>query len=207
MWWDMKFGVKLSGVRSPYATVRSHYTKIVQSGNNRELQMSCLPRNVGRCEDEVKSRNEAHHVILLVRGEDMWFAEASWQSGCPIWAVFGRRPTPVSVIWLLCWKIFLFFMLYVTGAGTAQWHSAGLRAGWWGVRIPIGAGNFSPHHRVPIGSGAHHASYATGNRGFSLGVKRPGCETDHSSPSSAEVKNEWSYTSTPPVRLHGVVLS
>jgi hypothetical protein len=31
-------------------------------------------------------------------------------------------------------------------------------------------------------------------------------EADHSPPSSAEVKNAWSYTSTPPVRLHGVVL-
>jgi hypothetical protein len=40
-----------------------------------------------------------------------------------------------------------------------------------------------------------------------LGVKRPGCEADHSPPSSAEVWNAWSYTSTPPVRLHGVVLS
>jgi hypothetical protein len=39
-----------------------------------------------------------------------------------------------------------------------------------------------------------------------LGVKRPGREADHSPPSSAEV-NEWSYTSTPPVRLHGLVLS
>jgi hypothetical protein len=42
---------------------------------------------------------------------------------------------------------------------------------------------------------------------LSLGVKRPGREADHSPPSSAEVKNAWSYTSTPPVRLHGVVLS
>jgi hypothetical protein len=32
---------------------------------------------------------------------------------------------------------------------------------------------------------------------LSLGVKRPGCEADHSSPSSAKVKNAWSYTSTP----------
>jgi hypothetical protein len=39
------------------------------------------------------------------------------------------------------------------------------------------------------------------------GVKRPGREADHSPPSSAEVKNTWSYTSTPPIRLHGVVLS
>jgi len=39
------------------------------------------------------------------------------------------------------------------------------------------------------------------------GVKRLGREADHSPPSSAEIKNAWSYTSTPPVRLHGVVLT
>jgi hypothetical protein len=42
---------------------------------------------------------------------------------------------------------------------------------------------------------------------LSLGVKRPGRETDHSPPSSAEVRNAWSYTSTHPIRLYGVVLS
>jgi hypothetical protein len=42
---------------------------------------------------------------------------------------------------------------------------------------------------------------------LSLGIKRPGREADHSPPSSAEVKNAWSYTSTPPIRLNGVVLS
>jgi hypothetical protein len=42
---------------------------------------------------------------------------------------------------------------------------------------------------------------------LSLGVKRPGREVDHSPPSSAEVKNACSYTSTPPIRLLGVVLS
>jgi hypothetical protein len=43
--------------------------------------------------------------------------------------------------------------------------------------------------------------------GLSLGAKRPGREADHSPPSSAEVKNAWSYTSTPPLHLHGVELS
>jgi hypothetical protein len=33
--------------------------------------------------------------------------------------------------------------------------------------------------------------------------KQPVCETDHSPPSIAKVKNELSYTSTPPVCLHG----
>jgi hypothetical protein len=42
---------------------------------------------------------------------------------------------------------------------------------------------------------------------LSLGVKRPGREADHSPPTSAEDKNAWSYTSTPPIRLRGVVFS
>jgi hypothetical protein len=42
---------------------------------------------------------------------------------------------------------------------------------------------------------------------LSLGVKRSGHEADHSPPSNAEVKNAWSYTSTPPIRLNGVVRS
>jgi hypothetical protein len=42
---------------------------------------------------------------------------------------------------------------------------------------------------------------------LSPGVKRPGRDADHSPPSSAKVKNAWRYTSTSPIRLHGVVLS
>jgi hypothetical protein len=33
---------------------------------------------------------------------------------------------------------------------------------------------------------------------LSPGVKRPGCEADHSPPTSAVVKKTWIYTSTPP---------
>jgi len=33
-----------------------------------------------------------------------------------------------------------------------------------------------------------------------------GREADHSPPSSADVKNVWSYTFTSPIRLPGVVL-
>jgi hypothetical protein len=42
---------------------------------------------------------------------------------------------------------------------------------------------------------------------LSLGVERPGLEADHSPPTNSEVKNAWSYTSAPPVRLYSVVLS
>jgi hypothetical protein len=57
------------------------------------------------------------------------------------------------------------------------------------------------------GFGAHPASYPMGTRGSFPRVKQPGREADHSPPSNAVVKNEWSYTSIPPIRLHGVVLS
>jgi hypothetical protein len=65
------------------------------------------------------------------------------------------------------------------------------------VRLPAGAGNFSLLHRVQTGSGAHPASYPVGTRGSFPGVKWPGREVEDSPPSSAEVKNAWSYTSTP----------
>jgi hypothetical protein len=44
-------------------------------------------------------------------------------------------------------------------------------------------------------------------RDFTPGVKRPGRKADHSPRSSVEVKNAWSYTSTPQIRLHDVVFS
>jgi len=40
-----------------------------------------------------------------------------------------------------------------------------LISGWSGVGISVAVGNFSPNHRVQIGSGAHAASYSMGNRG------------------------------------------
>jgi hypothetical protein len=78
-----------------------------------------------------------------------------------------------------------------------------LATGWMvGFRIPAGTGNFSVRRRVQRGAGAHPVSYPVGIRGLSMGVKRPGREADHSPPSRAEVKNAWSYTSTPSIRLH-----
>jgi hypothetical protein len=79
----------------------------------------------------------------------------------------------------------------------------------WGsrVRIPAGVGNFSLHHRVQKGSGAHPVPHPVGTGALSLGVRWPGREADHSPPLSAKDKNAWSSTSTPPIRLHGVVVS
>jgi hypothetical protein len=35
-------------------------------------------------------------------------------------------------------------------------------------------------------------------------MSRPGREVDHPPPSNIEVKNQWSYTFHPPIRLHGL---
>jgi hypothetical protein len=53
-----------------------------------------------------------------------------------------------------------------SGAGIAQWYSCRLRAGWSGVRVPVGSENFCLHHLVQTGSGAHPASYPMGNQGL-----------------------------------------
>jgi hypothetical protein len=67
-----------------------------------------------------------------------------------------------------------------------------------GVRFPAGVGIFSLHHRVQTGSGVNPDFYPMGT-GFSYpGGKAAGREADHSSASSAEAKNAWSYTFTPP---------
>jgi hypothetical protein len=69
------------------------------------------------------------------------------------------------------------------------------------------AGNFFPHHPVQAGSGAHPASYPVGTRDSLPGDKRSGREANHSPPSSAGVRNAWSYASTPLIHPHGMVLS
>jgi hypothetical protein len=59
------------------------------------------------------------------------------------------------------------------------------------ARSPTGAEDFSSSPCVQTGSGAHLASYPMGTGGpFPGGKARPGRDADHSSPSSAEVKNE-----------------
>jgi hypothetical protein len=75
------------------------------------------------------------------------------------------------------------------------------------IRFRAEAGNFSLHHCVQNGFGAHPASYPMGTRGSFPGVKRPGCEADQSPPSSTEVKEFVKLYLHSPIHLHGVVLS
>ena len=54
------------------------------------------------------------------------------------------------------------------------------------------------------GSGIQPAFCSVGTGGFSPAVKWPRPEANHSPASNSGVKNEGSYTSTPPTRLHGI---
>jgi hypothetical protein len=66
---------------------------------------------------------------------------------------------------------------------------------------PGGAQLFSHFLTGPV---AHPISCAIGTGSFP-GVKRPGRSADHPLPSTAEVTNEYSYTSTPPPDLRGML--
>ena len=59
-----------------------------------------------------------------------------------------------------------------------------------GFEIPVGARDFSSLQNVQTGSGTHPSSYSKG--------AGPRPEVSHTSASSAGVKSEWNYTSTPP---------
>jgi hypothetical protein len=60
---------------------------------------------------------------------------------------------------------------------------------------------------VHTGSGVYASAYPLDTGNLSPGVKRPGSESNHSPPTSAEVKKTWVNTTTPPTRLYGVVLN
>jgi len=65
---------------------------------------------------------------------------------------------------------------------------------WWGVRFSA---------PVETGPEAHPASYTMGARSFPE-VKRPGRGVDHPPHLVSRLKEEYSYTSTPPLGLSGL---
>jgi hypothetical protein len=72
-----------------------------------------------------------------------------------------------------------------------------------GVRFPVeavmGFSLFATAVPRPALGSTYSIQWVPG--ALSPGVKRPGREADHSSPFSVEVKNAWSYASTPPYVL------
>jgi hypothetical protein len=72
------------------------------------------------------------------------------------------------------------------------------------VRISVGASDCSHLQNDQTYPGACPVSHSVGVGAVSRGVKRPGREVEHTPPSSADVKNKWSYTSAAAMFLHGV---
>jgi hypothetical protein len=88
----------------------------------------------------------------------------------PIYFLLSLFPVPL-----------VFFFL---GARIAQWYSAGLRAGWSGVRVPVRAENVSLHRASRTALEPTHPPIQWIRAALSLGLKWLGCEADHSPPSN-----------------------
>jgi hypothetical protein len=73
---------------------------------------------------------------------------------------------------------------------------------WCATYLSKGTALPLPSPCIQTGSEAHQGSCPMGPRDSD-----PGCTMVHFHPSSAEVKNAWLYTSTPPVSLPGVMLN
>jgi hypothetical protein len=103
----------------------------------------------------------------------------------------------------VCPKIHNFIFCYTSALGNQQWPGwlGGLalsyRLDGRGFESRKGLGIFllTTASRSALGPTKPPIQGVPGV--LSLRVKRQGREADHSSPSSAEVKNSWSYTSTP----------
>jgi len=65
------------------------------------------------------------------------------------------------------------------------------------VRVAAKTRDFSLLQNAKTVSGAHTASCSMGTGGSFSGVKRRERDVNQAPPSSAQLKNEWSYTSTP----------
>ena len=98
---------------------------------------------------------------------------------------------------------------YHTLFQTTWWHTDCLlfvtrpRNGRSGVRIPRGRDIFLFSNTVQTAPGVHPASYSIGTAVLP-GLKLLERDADHSPPSSAQVKNEWSCNLTPHIHLHGM---
>jgi hypothetical protein len=101
----------------------------------------------------------------------------------------------------------LMLINYMKGPVVVQWYSVGLKTGCSGFdsRQWLGIFLFTTASRTALWPTELPIQWVPG--ALSLGIKRPKHEADHSSPSSAEVRNAGSYTSTPAIYLHGLVLS
>jgi hypothetical protein len=80
--------------------------------------------------------------------------------------IFALMKFHVAGFWIMLPPSSNYYMLIELGYGLDDRGSR--------IRFPAGAGNFSLHHRVQNGSGAHPAFYPMGTRGSFPGGKAVG---------------------------------
>jgi hypothetical protein len=80
-----------------------------------------------------------------------------------------------------------------------------LWAGYFGLQFPAQARDFSPLHNLQtVSASPPFILLFKWHRGVLPGVKRQRRKVNHSLPLSAELKNEWSLTSSPSISSHRV---
>jgi len=81
--------------------------------------------------------------------------------------------------------------------------ATGLRVAGSGVRIPVAIRKIFASKKVPDPLWGPPSLLFSIYGGSFSGLNRSGRPDDHSPSSSAEVKKDWSRTSTPPIGIHG----
>ena len=112
------------------------------------------------------------------------------------------------LIWLCSTRtnniyIYIYIYIYMSGPRQLSRYSESLRAGRSGDRIPVGARFSAP---VQTGPGTNPASCTMGTGSFP-GVKWPGRGVDHLLHLAFRLKEDQSYTCTPPLGLYLYLLS
>jgi hypothetical protein len=116
----------------------------------------------------------------LVAISKFWFCPELWWWDTTIYlvfSVFNSRQTSLLASNRASVFFFIVFMFLPHTTSSSHDSSVSIALGYgldnWGTRVWFleGAGNFSLHHHVQNGSGAHPDSYPVGTRGSFLGGK------------------------------------
>lgn len=139
---------------------------------------------------------------LQVVNEVRWFVVVAGGSYLLLW--LQSFNVSIYVVWhcSAVWAVNVSLNSWVPKLTTPGWLAAvwvSTATGWETGQSGIDSRRrqaFSLHHCVRIDSGTHLASSPVSTAALSSKVKRPGRETGHSSPSSAEAKKPWRHNPT-----------